>query len=195
VEHVAHAGWLLDPEVSPEQRVARRWMAVLADAYRERWFLSAVHASKAAIKSAKSTRERVRDEVSRRFPGSDLAWSIEDAPTGPPWVVAGQTFPGLGQRVRRFGEYAGLDDLPGLYDLLSLHAHPNLHAALARSVQVVQHDSFTQFRFVGDVELTVRLLHVASVYLYRAGMVLCSYFHLDPTSLDAWADALEACRG
>ncbi len=191
VEHIAHAGWLLDPEVTPEQRVARRWMAVLANACRYRWFLSAVGASKAEVKTAKLARERVRGELLDRFPGTNLDWSIEDDPNGPPWVVADQSYPGLGKSIRRFGQYAGLHNVAGLYELLSLHTHPNLHAGLVSSVQVVQHDTFIHFSYVGDVEQTIQLVRLASMYLYRAGAAMCGFFQLDPTELEAWADTAE----
>jgi hypothetical protein len=67
VEHIAHAGWLLDPEITAEQRVARRWMAKLANAYRYRWFASAVHAANTDVKAIKRGRDQVRAELARRF--------------------------------------------------------------------------------------------------------------------------------
>jgi hypothetical protein len=95
VEHIAHAGWLLDPEITAEQRVARRWMAKLANAYRYRWFASAVHAANTDVKAIKRGRDQVQAELARRFPDADLDWSLEQDPNGPPWVVAGQRYPGL----------------------------------------------------------------------------------------------------
>lgn len=158
-------------------------MAKLANAYRYRWFASAVHAANTDVKAIKRGRDQVRAELARRFPDADLDWSLEQDPNGPPWVVAGQRYPGLAEATRRFTKYGGIHGVPGLYDLLSLIVHPNLHTALASILQAVQHDGFIQYNYRVDLKQTIRLLLLAAAFLYRAGMVVCSFFQLDPTVL------------
>jgi hypothetical protein len=103
-------------------------------------------------------------------------------------VVAGQRYPGLAEATRRFTKYGGIHGVPGLYDLLSLIVHPNLHTALASILQPVQHDGFIQHSYRVDLKQTIRLLLLAAAFLYRAGIVVCSFFQLDPAVLETWAD-------
>lgn len=188
VEHIAHAAWLLDPEITAEQRVARRWMLKLADSYRHRWLTSTVRASNTDMKASKRARDRVRAEVHKRFPDADLDWTLEQDPLGPPWEIAGQHYPGLNEAIRRFIAYGGFTRLHGLYDQLSQFTHPNLHTALASATQPVEHDGFVQFGYKVDADHTIRLLRLAAGVLYRAGAVVYSFFSLDPAPLEGWAD-------
>lgn len=188
VEHIAHAAWLLDPDITAEQRVARRWMLKLANSYRHRWLTSAVRASNTADKASKRVRDQVRADVNKRFPDADLDWTLEQHPLGPPWQIAEQRYPGLNEAIRRFIAYGGITRLHGLYDQLSQFAHPNLHTALASVLQRVEGDGFVQFGYKVDADHTIRLLRLAAGLLYRAGAVVYSFFSLDPAPLEGWAD-------
>lgn len=187
VEHVSVAGWLLDPAADADQRVARRWMNRLAGAYRGRWLAAARGLSRPQIRNAKRAREEVRAELIRRFPDANTDWSVDEHPISPPWTVAGQTYPGLSRAAKRFAEYAGLPGAPGLYDLLSLFAHPNF-ITLGGMARTVPRDGWTEYRYEVDPEEVALLLRVASGFLYRGGMVVCSYFGLDATPLETWAN-------
>lgn len=192
VEHISMAGWLLDPNVSAEGRVARRWMLKLADAHRARRFAQIRRAGKADIQQIKQDRDRIRDELVRYFPNSgDMAWPYEDAL--PQWTVAGQTYPTLASACRTFANYAGIHNVPGLYDLLSLLTHPNLHSALMVALDISVHDTWIDKRYRADPEQTARMTKLTAAILFRAGMTVASYFHLDDQPLRQWsAQALSA---
>ena len=66
--------------------------------------------------------------------------------------------------------------------------HPNLHTALASFLKPAQHEGFIQYSYEVDFEQTIRLLRLAAVFLYRAGSVVCSFFSLNHTALEHWAD-------
>lgn len=190
VEHVAHAGWLLDPGITPEQRVARRWMSRLVSHYRSRWFSSTSGRSKSDIRTVKRERDKIKGELTNRFPGVDVDWSLDQDPNGPPWVVEEQTYPGLSQSVRRFNEYTGIHGIPDLYGLLSLVAHPTLHTVIARSLVIETHEDHTTFSFSANMVETFHLLRLAGMYIYRGGMVVGSYFGYDASQLEAWFDTV-----
>ena len=94
VEHIAHAGRLLDPEITPEQCVARRWMAKLANAYRYRWFASAVRAARTDVKAIKRGRDQIRAELARRFPDTILTGPLSGTRMGRPGWSLGSAAPG-----------------------------------------------------------------------------------------------------
>lgn len=188
LEHIAHAAWLLDPDITAEQRVARRWMLMLANSYRHRWLTSAIRASNTDNRASKRARDQVRAEVHKRFPDADLDWKLEQDPLGPPWQIAEQHYPGLNEAIRRFIAYGGFTRVHGLYDQLSQFAHPNLHTALASVLQRVERDGFVQFGYKVDADHTIWLLRLAAGLLYRAGAVVYSFFSLDPAPLEEWAN-------
>ncbi|WP_447002498.1 hypothetical protein ACRAKI_22580 [Saccharothrix isguenensis] len=189
VEHVAHAGWLLDPEITAEQRVARRWMAKLVDAHRHRRLTTALKAPNGRRQAARRNRDQIRDEVARRFPGINLDWDTGQHPHSPPWEIAGQRYPGLGEATRRFIDYDGMSGAHGLYDLLSLMAHPN-RTAIASVLAPVERDGYIEYGYRLDHKEAVWPVDLAATFLYRAGMVVCSFFQLDDTALEASADSL-----
>lgn len=193
VESVAHAGWLLDPDVSADERVARRWMGRLSDAYRLHRYAKASGHPKSATTKSRKARESVVAELTRRFPGADTEWDLGGEPR-PPWTVVGQTFPSLGLSSRRFAEFAGVRGVPGLYDLLSLMAHPNL-AVLGSVLQREERDGGVEFTYRVEADEVERLPRLAALFLYRAGMVVSSYFGLDDQALESWADEASQAWG
>lgn len=190
-EYAGQAGWLLDPEIRPDQRVARRWMLKLANLHRTRQTLGSLKALKSEVRKIKQERAEVEDQLRRRFPGvGDLSW--KDLEQGPPWEVAGQRIPGLGELVRGFVKNHGLMQAPGVYDLLSLRSHPNLDMVARTTMTAVERDGFVQYRYEANVPQMITVMRVAALVFYRAAMAVTSYFALDDARLLDWYDSLPA---
>jgi len=190
-EYAAQAGWLLDPEITVEQRVARRWLMKLTNVHRYRQTVASINASTPTVKIARNLRAQAEHDLLRRFPDAgDLNWKLENHPQGPPWTLAGQHVPGLGQMVRGFIKIHGFQQGHGMYDMLSLQSHPNLDVVVASLLEPVQHEGFVQVGYRVDIPQTTRVLRVAALMFYRAAMAVVSYFALDPAELNAWYGSL-----
>ncbi|MGW6335028.1 hypothetical protein [Nocardia rhamnosiphila] len=190
-EHVAHAGWLLEPDIAPEARMARLWMARLAGAQRARWLAQARKLPNAKVKEFKKVRDNVRQQVLQRFPDTELDWS--DPANPPPWVIAGETFPGLGQQVRALSAH-GVDNVAGLYDTLSLFSHPNLMALSAQSVST-NLGSHVVVRYRADVDDLESLVTGASSLVYLAAQAACDYLGCASDEiLTSWFDTYRPRR-
>ncbi|WP_069162924.1 hypothetical protein [Nocardia altamirensis] len=170
-EHVAYAGWLLEPDIAPEARMARLWMARLAAAQRSCWLAKARKLPNAKVREFKEVRDNVRQQVLQRFPDAELTWS--DPATTPPWVIEGETYPGLGQQVRALSTH-GVDNIAGLYDTFSLFSHPNLMALSAQSV-TTNLGSHVVVRYRADVDDLESLVTGASSLVYLAAQAACDY--------------------
>ncbi|PSR66011.1 MULTISPECIES: hypothetical protein [Nocardia] len=170
-EHVAHAGWLLEPDLAPEARMARRWMARLAAAQRARWLADARKLPNARVREFKKLRDAMRQQVLQRFPGMELEWN--DPATMPPWVIAGETFPGLGQQVRALSVH-GADKVAGLYDTFSLFSHPNPMALSAQSA-TTNVGTHLVVGYRADAEELRSLVTGASSLVYLAAQAACRY--------------------
>ncbi|GAB3002741.1 hypothetical protein [Saccharothrix stipae] len=195
-EYAAQAGWLLAPDITADQRVARRWLLKLVNFHRYRQTLGSMTATKKDLRTAKNLRAQVEQELRHRFPDAgDLGWTLEQHPNGPPWNIAGQHVPSLGELVRAFVKVHGFHQARGIYDMLSLQSHPNLDVVVARHVERVVHEDFVQYTFRIDVPQAIRVLRTAALLFYRAAMVVTSYFELDPARLNAWYDSLPGRPG
>ncbi|WP_132301885.1 hypothetical protein [Kribbella sp. VKM Ac-2568] len=187
-EHVAHAAWLLEPGIAPEARMARRWMARLAGAHRYRWMMAARKATRAQQRGAKETREAIRQQLLLRFPGADTEW--DDPAENPGWTIAGETYPTLGKQSRLI-ENLGVESLAGVYDVLSLFAHPN-PITLAMLVERNSVGDHVEFTYRVDTDQWVSVVRGASRLLYAAAHAACGYFALDAGHLEAWYDRCES---
>jgi hypothetical protein len=77
--------------IRPEARMARRWMAQLAGAHRNRWMAGARNATRAQQHEAKECRHTVRSQLLQRFPDADTEWTDPSEHPLPPWEIAGET--------------------------------------------------------------------------------------------------------
>jgi hypothetical protein len=189
-EYISQAGWLLDPGIKVDERIARRLLLRLAGLHRYRQTLVSMDVSEADLKAVKSAREEAKEQVLCRFPDAgELGWSLGDHPEGPPWEVAGQRVPTLGGMVRHFAKVHGLQQARGVYDMLSLQSHPNLVVA-ASAIETVRHEDFVQFVCRIDLPQAARVLRLAALMFYRVAMAVTSYFEWDPAELNAWHDSL-----
>ncbi|MDT7787234.1 MAG: hypothetical protein QOF58_5653 [Pseudonocardiales bacterium] len=190
-EYAGQAGWLLDTEITVDQRVARRWLLKLANVHRSRQALGSMNASKPEIRKIKEERDRIEQQLRLRFPDvGDLSW--RDLKEGPPWKVVDQQVPGLGDLVRGFVKIHGITQASGLYDLLSLRSHPNLDVVAMTAIRPVVHDGFVQYTYEADIPQTINVMRVAALVFYRAAMGVTSYFALDTADLHSWYDSLPA---
>jgi hypothetical protein len=189
-EHVAHASWLLEPGISAEARMARRWMARLAAAHRYRWMVSARKATNPQQRAAKQVRDRIRDDLLQRFPNADTEWNDPATQPQPPWSIADEVFPTFGQQCRLI-EKLGTGSLAGIYDQLSFLTHPN---AIALTMQIDRQDNgdFTTITYADDPGHWNSALSTASMLLYTVGCAACAYFSVDTQYMEAWHESLHA---
>lgn len=191
-EHVAHAAWLLEPGIRPEARMARRWMARLAGAHRYRWMAGARNATKVQERDAKKCRETIREQLLQRFPGADTKWTDPAQDPLPPWTIAGETYPTLSRQLRLIEKH-GVENLAGVYDTLSFHAHPN-PVRLTKLVDRIDNDGNVAVTYRVDPEQWNSIVRLASMLLYAAARAACGYFALDAGHLEAWYDRFESAR-
>jgi hypothetical protein len=192
VEHVAHAAWLLEPGIAPDARMARRWMARLAAAYRYRWLANSRKAGKTQVSEARRARESIRDELLQRFPDAKTDWDLDKDPV-PPWTVADQKYLGLGQQCRllvKTLEKLGFGNVEGLYETLSFVAHPS-PIALSAFVEKHETEGQVQFLYRTEPEQLIRPVRSASMLLYGSARLACRYFALDATPLSTWLNRFE----
>jgi hypothetical protein len=183
-EHVAHVAWLLEPGITPEARMARRWMARLAAAHRLRWMAGAQRPPGRKERAAKRFRGIVRQELLLRFPGANIDWRSSADPC--PWNIAGETYPTLSAQSRLMANL-GVTGLAGVYDMLCLVTHPNsfVLGELARPEQV---GDYRQVIYRDDPDQWVPVVNGACLMVYRAAHVARQYFALDTSRLEAWYD-------
>jgi hypothetical protein len=189
-EHVAHAAWLLEPGIRPEARMARRWMARLAGAHRYRWMAGARNTTNVQERDAKKCRENIREELLQRFPDADTKWT--DPAKLPPWTIAGETYPTL-RRQSRLIEKLGVKNLAGVYDTLSVIAHPN-PVTLTMLVDRTDNGGNVAVTYRVDAGQWDSIVRGASMLLYAAAHAACGYFALDTGHLEAWYDRFESAR-
>jgi hypothetical protein len=150
--------------------------------------MSASRAGNVQVRAARRHREQIREEVIKRFPEARLpAWDSPEL--APDWEVAGETYPSLAKACRRFVEFARLGPAHGLYDVLSLIAHPSPQE-LGTVTQTFVVNGRLEDRFAISQESVLHLLGMAAVTLYRGGWVICSYFGLNGDALEVWADSM-----
>ncbi|MGK8509614.1 hypothetical protein ACRS5S_16705 [Nocardia asiatica] len=166
-EHVGHAVWLLEPDITPEARMARRWMARLAGAQRLRFL--AKYGTKKEEKAAVRLRNSIKNELALRFPDHDLDWNEPDVP--PPWDIAGQSYPGLRQQTMLLST-VGATNVKSLYDTLSLSSHPNV-ITLSMAVESVDAGGYRMMRYRTDPETWGATVQLASDLLYVAANAAC----------------------
>ncbi|MFV8054622.1 hypothetical protein [Mycobacterium sp. 48b] len=188
-EHVAYAAWLLEPGISADARMARRWMARLAAAHRYRWMVSARNASRPEQREAKKVRDQIRRDLLQRFPDAETEWDDPTEHPHPPWTIAGEVFPTLGHQCRLI-EKLGVDSLSGVYDVLSFLAHPN---SLALTMQIDRQDNgdHTTVTYRANPEHWNSAMRLASMLLYVVGSTACSYYAVETQLLDEWYDSFE----
>ncbi|MFD4406742.1 hypothetical protein ACFWPH_28665 [Nocardia sp. NPDC058499] len=182
-EHLAHAAWLLEPGITPQARMARRWMARLAAAHRMRWVLSERKASSAVQRDAKKIRENLRWELEQRFPGADTQW---DSPaTEPGWEVGGEPYPGLGKMFKAFSALEATG-VTGYYSTLSLHSHPNI-VAITSLCESIDHDGHRLIRYRVDTDDWGELVRSATSLTYITARAVCDYLgYRNDDQLKCW---------
>jgi len=191
-EHIAHAAWLLEPGIRPEARMARRWMARLAGAYRYRWVAAARKTTKAQERDAKKCRDTIRGELIQRFPDADTEWTDPAQDPLPPWTIGDETYPTIGRQCRLI-EKLGVENLAGVYDTLSLNAHPN-PVTLTMQVDRINNGGDVTVTYRVDPERWNSAVRGAGVLLYAGARAACGYFALDASHLDAWYNRIEPAR-
>lgn len=189
VEHIAHAMWLLEPGITPEARMARRWMARVAAAHRLRWMASARRASSAQVRSTKELRESLRYDLRLRFPDAEIDWNDPAENPLPPWNIAGQTYPTFGQQTRLLAKF-GANNVAGLYDTLSLSSHPNI-ITLSMAIESTQEDDHVRLSYRTDTEEWGSIVRLASSVVYIAACAVCQYLGGEDDHLKDWSDTYQ----
>ena len=185
-EHIAHAAWLLEPGITPQARMARRWMARLAAAHRYRWAAGARKVTSRQLRDAKKCREAIRGEFLDRFPGADTQWTDPAREPVPSWTIEGERYPNLSQQ-NRLIEKLGVKNYAGLYDALSLYAHPN---SVTLTMQIDRNDTggSVQVTYPLNLEQWDSAVRAVTTLLGAGAYAACNYFALDTAHLDAWCD-------
>ncbi|WP_280248007.1 hypothetical protein [Nocardia abscessus] len=184
-EHIAHAAWLLEPRITPEARMARRWMARLAAAHRMRW----VAKTSAQTKAARKTREQFRADLLTRFPDVDTTW--DNPANEPEWEIGGESYAGLGRTFKAFAahEVTGTTDL---YGTLSLFSHPNIVAVSSLSERTDQGDHIV-IGYRVDTDAWGSLVHSATSLVCIAAQAACNYLGCkDDALLRHWVTTYRA---
>lgn len=187
-EHVAHAAWLLEPGITAEARIARRWMARLAAAYRYRWMVAARKATRAEQTKAKNNREAIRAHLVQRFPDAITEWTSPSEEPLPPWTIAGEQYPTLGKQSKLIEKF-GVNGVAGLYDTLSLVSHPN---PMTLTMHVVRNDAGGRVAYRVDAAQWISIIRGACMLTCAAAYAIGGYFGADTSRLDAWFDEYAA---
>ncbi|MGP4017586.1 hypothetical protein [Saccharopolyspora sp. 5N708] len=193
VEHVSHAGWLLDPSASTESRVARFWMARLSSLRRYKHMTKSRNASRPQQKLLDGPIESTEKELLRRFPGVDLSWSDMERP--PQWVIVGESYPSLRKQWKLLARWIGIEGkVGGIYDILSFVSHPN-PAALSEIVDTTKVGDRIEYGYRINSQEWRNDLALACSLVYRIGQAVCSYFGLDDGPLEQWMMEYEDACG
>ena len=183
VEHASRGVWLLDPEVPADLRVARHWIERLHGACQRRWALRGVGGSEES--TAKRRRDEVRQQLHRLFPNAVV--KVDDPKDVGDWMVLGEGSPSLTQAAARLS-VVGLRRGSGVYNILALLSHPSLTELQSLTLES-RHDGFTVRDWQVDPAHVCRPLESAALAVYRATWAFCSFFELDGSKLEEWADA------
>lgn len=181
-EHVAHAVWLLEPDIAPEARMARRWMARLAGAQRLRFL--ARNGSKPQQRAAKEIRDSIREQLLLRFPDTDVEWNDPAEHPLPPWQIAGESYPTFGQQTRLLSKFGAIN-VASLYDTLSLSSHPNI-ITLTMAVEPVDAGGYLKMNYRTDPEDWSATIQLAGDLLHVAANAACGYLHGQTDHLTDW---------
>ena len=184
VEHVAHAAWILDPTIYPENRIARMWLAEYdgCSYYKK---AAKNRKSKPEEKNADAIRKDIEGQIKSRF--ADFKRNNEGKLT----IVTQrgeEIFPTLSKRndilqrvLRKHGSAS-----EGLYDALSFFVHPN-PVALSMIVRPYKVDGRTEYHYDETFEQWAQGAYIVSELLYLSGSMICEYFGLTSKYFDKCA--------
>lgn len=187
LELAGRVGWLVDPgsgtrRINGSQRVARFLMDGLAAICRARYTAGRMR-NQELVRSLKRERERIRGDIGRLFPGSQIGWERLGDEDG--WIVGGETYLKLGEGVDQFSR-GWLSDARGMYDTLSDLTHPSL-PALAAQTKRIDHGDRIEMIYVVDPDTTDWQVQLACQTMYKAAHLVTGYLALPVDHLEAWA--------
>jgi hypothetical protein len=184
-ELAGRISWILDPmATSPDVRMARVMMEVLADHCRSRFTASRTRI-KTGEKAAKSDRDKWRSKVDKLFPAAQTDWSNPGDENR--WNVGGEEYRGLTPAVEIFARthLSGL----GVYDSLSDFSHPS-QLSLSRQTRWVETEATRHLIYQYDPDVMEWQVKLACMIFYKAAHHVIGYYLLDDAALRAWDDTV-----
>lgn len=145
--------------------------------------------SKSAEKCSKTFRDQKIAEARDLFDHVDVDLSSPDRLGS--WNIGGESLAGLGDAVGLFFDLNFRGEPRALYDVLSDYSHPSL-SAIARQTMPVEVDGIAMRPWTVAIGMVERQIHYGCVILYKTAHLVASYYELDASPLEEWADAAPA---
>ena len=184
VEHSNRAMWLLDPEVSSRQRLARTWLEELEGGRQAKLTGSRLGGLGSHVwPNAYEEQKRV---VRNLFNPDEIQES-----KGSVLVLAGQKRPTAQKALGRASEIAGNTKTFGALDYLANASHPTVWAIGDLLVeQTDEHGQTTLCAGIDDLSYLDRLVGAAVVSLFNVGRVMQGYLGWPEYRLEGWFEAM-----
>ncbi|MFD9829015.1 hypothetical protein ACFWXB_16205 [Tsukamurella tyrosinosolvens] len=187
VEYCSRVAWLLAPDASPRNRLARWYMERISSAQRTRKAAKSMRDNPAAAR-AKKRRDTILADARTVFPGAEMYSEAE--PAG--WSIGGEPYVGLSKAADMFGrKYL---NSKGLYDVLSGLTHPSLEL-LAQQTQTTPRSGARFKAFVARTEIVHWQFAVACLAVRWAAQHVAAYLEVEASDLEAWLDRHSVFHG
>uniref|UniRef100_UPI000593C7E9 hypothetical protein n=1 Tax=Nocardia vinacea TaxID=96468 RepID=UPI000593C7E9 len=129
-------------------------------------------------------REGLREQLLQRFPGANIEWNDPGAHPLPPWIIAGEKYPTIGQQTRVLTKF-GLNNIAGVYDTLSLSSHPNI-LTLTMAVDRTPVGDHVELTYRTDTEAWGSIVKLGSTLVHVAALAACGYLGGQQDHLTKW---------
>lgn len=190
LELAGRVAWLLDPGIEQqagEVRVARLYLEMISSFQRDRY--TSGKFDRAAEKRSKTARDQKLAEARGLFDRVEVDLSTPDIFGD--WNIGGEALPGLGAAVGMFLDVSFKGESKALFDILSDYSHPSL-SAISRQSTPVEVEGAAMRPWTVEIEIVERQVHYACAILYKAAHFVASYYELDASPLEEWADGVPA---
>lgn len=190
LELAGRVAWLLDPGIQQkagEVRVARLYLEMISSLQRDRYTSGKFNS--AAEKRSRTARDQKLAEARGLFERVEVDLSSPDMLGD--WNIGGEAILGLGDAVGVFLEVSFGGKPKALYDILSDYSHPSL-SAIARQTMPVEVEGVAMLPWTVEIEIVERRVQCACAILYKAAHFVASYYELDPSPLEQWANGVPA---
>lgn len=189
LEHAGRVAWLLQPlegSGAASRRVARAMLEHASALQRDKYT-----ASKHSTPLAKALK-RDRDNLLRRI-GS--LFSDVDTPLDGPekiveWRIGGETMLGLGRAIDLFVSL-NFTKGSGVYDVLSDRSHPSVTSLASQSV-AEESEGVTSWSYPVNPDVLDFQVRLGCLILYKTAHTIASYYGLDASALESWAEEAPA---
>ncbi len=189
LEHAGRVAWLLEPftgENAASRRAARALLEHASSLQREKY--TAGKHSRSMEKAFKRHRDGLLDRVKTVF--ADVHTPLEKIEQVGEWRIGGEEMLGLGKAIDLFVAL-NFDKGSGIYDVLSDRSHPSVTSlALQSTSQEV--DGVLSWTYPVDPAVLDFQVRLGCLVLYKSAYALASYYGLDASPLERWADSVPA---